>query len=152
MKQALKLISVAAVVAFSSPVFAQASHGFNVTASLSARCVSNTTGTPVMNFGAYTAFGAAATPAPTAVISFRCSRGMAPATVALDAASGSISGVAYTLAIGTVAPTLGDSGAAGTVGTYDSFAYTVTGSMAAGQAGDTAIAAAPQPHLLTITY
>jgi len=120
---------------------------FNVTATLTSACASNNTAPTDVNFGAYTAFGSAATPAPTTTISFKCTRNAtAPSGVALDASTGSIKGVAYSLAIGAV------TAAPGAAGSPDIYSYVVTGTMAAGQAGDATAAAGPVVHTLTITY
>lgn len=120
---------------------------FNVTATLTSVCASNNTGPTDVNFGAYTSFGSAATPAPTTTISFKCTRGAtAPSGVALNSTTGSIKGVNYSLAIGGVVA------APGTAGNPDLYSYTITGTMAAGQAGDVNAAAGPVVHTLTITY
>ncbi len=120
---------------------------FNVTATLVTACASNNTSPTDVNFGAYTSFGSAATPAPTTTISFKCTRNSAgPTGVSLDSTTGAIKGVNYSLAIGAV------SAAPGAAGSPDVYSYVITGTMAAGQAGDTAGAAGPVVHTLTITY
>ncbi|MBI2770309.1 MAG: spore coat protein U domain-containing protein [Burkholderiales bacterium] len=134
---------------------ATVAQSFNVTATLTAQCVSNNAAPSDVNFGAYTAFGAAATPAPTTAITFRCTKGYASsptASLGAGGTSGTIAGLAYTLGIGSAVKTAGASGAAGTVGTYDVYSYTITGGMVAGQAGDSSASTAPVVHTLTITY
>ena len=151
-----KHIFALALGVLSASAFAQSTVGqaFNVTASLSSRCVSNNATPSAVDFGAYTAFGAATNTAPTTTISFRCTKNFAAsptASLGTGGTSGSIAGLAYTLAIGSAVKTSG-TGATGTSGTYDVYSYTITGTMAAGQAGDASIAAAAQVHTLTITY
>lgn len=120
---------------------------FNVTATLTSVCASNNTTPSDVNFGAYTSFGAAATPAPTTTLSFKCTRNSAgPISVALNSTTGAIKGVNYSLAIG--APVA----APGAAGAPDIYSYTITGTMAAGQAGDASAAAGPVVHTLTVTY
>ncbi|MEP6789969.1 MAG: spore coat protein U domain-containing protein [Ramlibacter sp.] len=153
-----KLILVAALGLTALSMSAQAAtvaQTFNVTATLTAQCVTNNATPSDVNFGAYTAFGSAATPAPTTAIAFRCTKGYAAtptASLGVGGTSGTIAGLAYTLAAGAGVKTAGASGAAGTVGTYDVYTYTITGAMAAGQAGDSAASTAPVVHTLTITY
>ena len=151
-----KLILVAALgLAAMSSQAATVAQSFNVTASLTAQCASNNAAPSDVNFGTYTAFGSAATAAPTSAITFRCTKGFAAtptASLGVGGTSGTIAGLAYTLAIGAGVKTAGASGAAGTSGTYDVYSYTITGSMASGQAGDSSAATAPVVHTLTITY
>ena len=154
----LTLVAALSLIALSMSAQAQAAtvaQSFNVTASLTAQCVSNNAAPADVNFGTYTAFGTAATPAPTTAITFRCTKGYAAsptASLGVGGTSGTICGLAYTLGIGAGVKTAGASGAAGTVGTYDVYSYTITGAMAAGQAGDSSIVIAPVVHTLTITY
>lgn len=150
MNKALKLIAGAAVVVLSSPVLAlNADQTFSVTATVSARCISAGAASDV-NFGAYTAFVGPATATPSTNVSFRCTRGVVPSAVALDSTTGTVAGLAYTLAIGTRVDTLATTGA-GVTGTFDLFTYPVNGSMATLQAGQTG-AVTPGSHTLTITY
>jgi hypothetical protein len=153
-----KLILVAALGLSAITMSTQAAtvaQAFNVSATLTAQCVSNNSAPSDVNFGAYTAFGAAATPAPTSAITFRCTKGYAAtptASLGAGGTSGTIAGLAYTLGVGAGVKTAGASGAAGTVGTYDVYSYTITGAMAAGQAGDSSASTTPVVHTLTITY
>lgn len=154
-KKIAKLFLIAAAAAIAPAAFAQTTVGqnFNVTASLVTRCVSNNASPTDLDFGAYTAFSGAATPAPTTSISFRCTRGLAATpSASLGNTTGSIAGLAYTLSVGTGTLTAAQSGAAGTSGTYDVYTYTVTGGMAANQAGDASASAVAQVQTLTISY
>lgn len=149
MKQAAILASLALSGLLMSATAQAATVGqaFNVTATLTTACASNNTTPTDVNFGAYTSFGAAATPAPTTTISFKCTRNsVGPTAVALNSTTGAIKGVNYSLAIGGVVA------APGAAGSPDIYSYTITGTMAAGQAGDATAAAGPVVHTLTITY
>lgn len=145
----LTLLASAALCALSFSASAQAAtvgQAFNVTATLVTACQSNNTTPSAVDFGAYTSFGSAAITAPTTTISFKCTKGVVPTAVALNSTTGTIKGLNYSLAIGALATTVG------AVGAPDINSYVVTGTMAAGQVGDTAGAAGPITHTLTITY
>ena len=150
-----KLLLIAACSLCAINLSAQAAtvgQAFNVTATLSAQCVSHNTSPADVNFGLYTAFGGPATTAPTTAIGFRCTKGLAAPSVALSTSSGTILGLAYTLAVPAAPIKTTSSGAATTSGTYDVYTSTVTGTMVSGQAGDTAGTAGPVAHTLTLTY
>lgn len=121
---------------------------FTVSATLAAKCESTTTGTPDINFGEYTAFGSPANLAPTATLSFKCTRNLAITNVALSSTSGTLKGVDYTLAIGS------DTGApaAANVNAPDTHVYQVTGTMAPNQAGDVNDTTVQQTRTLTISF
>lgn len=145
----LSLLASAALVALSFSGQAQAAtvgQAFNVTATLVTACQSNNVTPAAVDFGAYTSFGSAAVAAPTTTISFKCTKSVVPTAVALNSTTGTIKGLNYSLAIGAI------STAPGGVGAADVHSYVVTGTMAAGQVGDTAGAAGPIVHTLTITY
>lgn len=146
----LSLLASAVLCALSISTTAQAAivgQAFNVTATLTTACASNNVTPAAVDFGAYTSFGSAATPAPTTTISFKCTRNsVGPLSVALNSGVGSIKGLNYTLAVGAV------SAAPGAAGSPDVYSYVVTGGMVAGQAGDTAAAGGPIVHTLTVTY
>jgi spore coat protein U-like protein len=91
---------------------------------------------------AYTSFQAAAAAASTPY-TVRCSNTL-PYTMALNATTGTLLGLNYTLAVSSASAT----------GTGLPQNYTVNGSIAAGQAGTCATAScnATQAHVLTITY
>jgi hypothetical protein len=142
---------------------------FTVSVLLAARCTATNSATQTLNFGTYTAFSAASTPAPTAALTFQCTRGLAAPTFSFDAAGGGgfgvLAGLNYSLvASGGTVTTAGTAATAvsGGVGTADIRTVTVTGGMAAGQAGQCGAVgsaaaacdatAATQVRTLTITY
>lgn len=168
---------IAATILGATPAAQAAVSGdFNVTVSVSSLCTLTTVGTPSLDFGTYTAFGSASIPAPTAQLTFDCTRGLTAPTMALDTtngtstATGAVGGAAatgdgvlpvvglnYHLSVagsktGTgVAPTT----AFGDIGTADTYTFTVTGSMPNGQAGTcTTGTCGPDTQLrtLTVTY
>lgn len=152
MKQAA-LIATLALSGLLMSATAQAANvgqTFNVTATLVTACASNNTAPADVAFGAYTSFTATALTANTTV-SFKCTRNSpiptgATLTGGTGGTAGSIKGLNYALVLG--AATL----AAGAAGAPDVYSYLISGTMAAGQAGDTAAAAGPVVHTLTITY
>lgn len=148
------------------------SQTFTVSTTFTPACVS-TGAAPTLNFGAYTAFGSAATSAPTGTISFRCSRALTLVSAVFDSGAdasagtasatptgaGVIAGLQYTLT--TAAAVKSTTGAAATpssVGTADVFDFVVTGAMASGQAGCVLAGntgdrcSASQTRTLTLTY
>ena len=168
-----KLLSIAALsmLSLSSLVTAPAQaanvgSGFNVSVNLTSTCVINVAAT-ALDFGVYTAFGAAATPAPTTAVTFKCTQGFGPTAVqfdtvpALSTASaagatatggGVISGLLYSLSVAAPVTTGGAAATNAAGAGADIKTYTVTGGMAAGQAGSGAGGAASQARTLTITY
>lgn len=128
-----------------------ATQGFTVSATLTPKCESTTATTPDMLF-AYTAFTGTAVSSNSATISFKCTRNlsMTPTIDGVAAGTpvnGSIKGLDYSLSWG------GDTGAAGSGVNPDTHVFVITGSMAAGQAGDTSGAlAGPKNHTLTLTF
>ncbi len=165
MKKILTSIFAAAMVAIAAPSTQAATLGpanFNVTASLAAACTITSVGTPVLAFGTYTAFQAAAATA-TAPITIQCSRSLAAPTFAFDGGTGYgvLAGLNYNVTAASAITTTGTAATAvaGGVGTADVRTITLTGSMAAGQAGDcaagnAAACAAVQTatRTITITY
>jgi spore coat protein U-like protein len=89
----------------------------------------------------YTAFGAAVTPSTTFRVT--CTNTL-PYTMALDATTGTIVGLDYSLALSTASST----------GTGAAQTHTITGNMAAGQAGTcgTGTCTGTQARAITITY
>lgn len=151
-------LAAAALCVMSFTASAQAGsvgQAFNVTATLTTACASNNTAPSALNFGAYTSFGAAQFPAPTTAIAFKCTRSAATVPTAVALTGGTVGSVAGTYTILGLDYTLAVSAPAKTAGTNpapDIYTYTVTGGMAAGQAGDTAGVASAVIHTLTITY
>ncbi|HEX4857653.1 MAG TPA: hypothetical protein VFV17_01465 [Usitatibacteraceae bacterium] len=171
MKKLLLTASIAAVVAgFAAPASAATvSNNFNVQVALAAVCTANVAATPTLDFGTYTAFGAASTPAPTTTFTYNCTRGLAAPTVAFDTVNGTaagygvLAGLNYQVTAGAPTQTAAGTAAtavAGGVGTAATWSVSVTGAMAAGQAGDcgggTAAACTPATashvRTLIVTY
>ena len=152
-KLALTACLVLAGLIASPALAATTDNNFNVTVNLTSACLVNTAAT-ALNFGAYTAFGSAATPAPTTSITFKCTRGLTISGVAFDtgAGAGVVAGLNYGMTVGTVANAAGTAATAAVAGTADVLTYVVTGSMLAGQAGAGAGGAASSARVLTITY
>ena len=151
-----KILAAAVIAAFAAPAFAASPvpNNFTVAVNLSAQCEATNDSTQTVDFGTYTAFAGPSTAAPTASLTFRCTRGFAPTTVAFDTGSGAgvISGLQYTLSVGAAVVTPGSAPVVGgAAGTADTRAYTVTGSMAANQAG-AGSGAATQIRQLILTY
>ncbi|WP_298932987.1 hypothetical protein [uncultured Ramlibacter sp.] len=142
----LILVSALAMAAVGAHAAGTVGQAFNVTASLTSVCQTDNATPAAVAFGAYTAFGSAATPAPTSTISFKCTRGLTTPTATLSSGSGTIGGLAYTLAVaaGTKVAATGNN--------PDVYSYVVTGTMASGQAGDAAASTAAVSHTLTIAY
>ena len=153
----MKKIALTAALALTGLITTPASaattdNNFNVTVNLTSACVVNTS--PALNFGTYVAFGAASTPAPTAAMTFRCTRGLAISNVAFDTGSGAgvVAGLNYGMTVGAAANAAGVDATASVLGTADVRTYVVTGSMVAGQAGAGAGGPATSARVLTITY
>ncbi|MFW5431627.1 MAG: spore coat protein U domain-containing protein [Methylophilaceae bacterium] len=96
-----------------------------------------------VTFGTYIALRTTPLIAPTANIVMNCTTNL-PYTMALDATSGVIAGLNYTLGLSTT----------NTTGTGPGQTHTITGTMPANQAGTcpTGVCAATQSRTLTITY
>jgi hypothetical protein len=136
---------------------------FNVTATLTSKCEATTTGTPVIAFGAYTAFQTTdvGPVAVTPALTFRCTRNMPQPTAAFDAAGGGANGLIpganlrYTLSapVGTKSTT-GTAATTAAIGTPDVYSYNFGGTLLANQAGDNAGNAVVSTDIrtLTITY
>jgi hypothetical protein len=152
----LRLASMAAIAMgfFSSSAMAATyNNAFNVTVNLTSACTVQTAAT-ALDFGVYTAFVSAATPAPTTSITFKCTRGLTISSIAFDTGSGAgvVAGLNYGMSVGTVSTAAGTAATAVVTGTPDILTYTVTGSMAGGQAGAGAGGAATSARSLIITY
>ncbi len=176
MKKLLLSASILAMFAAPAANAATVTANFNVTASLASVCTNTTVGTPAVDFGLFTAFTGPANAAPTAALTFSCTRGLTAPTMALDTANGTstatgtVGGAAatgdgvlpgielnYHLSVSGSKTTTGTAPttAAGSTGTADIYTFTVTGSMPNNQAGTCATAtcgAVSQGRVLTITY
>jgi len=134
---------------------AQTTQGFNVNVTLTPKCEINSVGD--VNF-VYTSFQVGASAATGGAVSLRCTN-TKPYEVSLDAYSGTVIGLAYSLTIdGVGADKTGVTGSGLTNKTH-----TLGGSMAGGQAGNCGTAVVPgvgpatdctgsTAHTLTVTY
>lgn len=169
MKKITLLASFAAAL-MSTSAFAQSvASNFDVRVDLQSRCrVASGAGT-LIDFGQYIAFGSAATASPSIGITLECTRGFGAPSLSFntgtDASSsaasiaptgaGVIAGLQYTLAVtgGTTAAP-GSAATVTALGSADTRAFTVTGTMPAGQPGACAAASCvgTQARTLTISY
>lgn len=135
---------------------------FDVNVDLSAKCQLVGVPVPVLDFGVYTAFVAAATPAPTTNIGVECTRGLAAPAYSFDGGTGYgvLAGLNYNVtATDAVVAGAAATAVAGGIGGPDVYTITLTGAMDPLQAGDcagsTAAACAGVQTIvrtLTITY
>jgi hypothetical protein len=157
----MKKILATAILA---ALFIPAAHAVNVTnnftvaVNLSSQCRASNNNTQTIDFGTYTAFVGPSVAAPTAALTFDCTRGFAPTSVAFDTTNGLatgegvLAGLQYGLSAAAAVVTNGNAATTASIGTADSRSYTVTGSMAAGQAGTGAGGAASHIRQLIVTY
>ncbi len=145
-KLALGLLATAAVAAALVPLAANAATvpaGFNVTVSLTSSCSVTTAPTDVAF--TYTSFQAAAATATGGAFAVRCTNSL-PYSLTLDAASGSVIGLAYTLSLS----------AASATGNGLAQNFSIGGGMISGQSGTCATTAActgtDNTRVLTVTY
>ena len=161
MKKLLPLVTLGlfALSGFSSSALAATTNNpFTVAANLTAQCLVNTTAGN-LDFGTYTAFGSASTPAPTTAVSFKCTKGTALTSVAFDttngtaAGAGVVMGLAYTMTASAVSTAAGSAAvvATGIGAGADIQTYTVTGAMASGQPG-AGSGAGTSARILILTY
>lgn len=169
MKKLLLVASVAAAFAGVNASAATVSNNFNVQVALTAVCTADVATTPTLDFGTYTAFGSASTPAPTTTFTYSCTRNITAPTVAFDTVNGTAAGYGVLAGLNyqvtAAAPSKTTTGTAasataGGVGSADVWSVAITGAMAAGQAGDcgggTAAACTPATashvRTLIVTY
>jgi hypothetical protein len=148
-------VAFAAVIPFADA--ATTSSNFTVSVTLSSQCAATNSGTTTVSFGTYTAFQGAAQGSNSVNLTFQCTRGFAPVSVAFDTVNGTAAGVGvlqglqYTLT--AAAPTLaaGTAATTATIGTGDIRTYAVSGSMPANQAGTCATSSCgPTTHTRTL--
>jgi spore coat protein U-like protein len=123
---------------------------FNVTINVNPTCTFSTSPGTV-NFGTYTAFQGSANLANT-TFSTTCTN-LTPYTLSLDAASGAVSGLNYSLLLNTTSS--GGTHPLGPIpGTGSAQTYYINGTMPANQAGSCAGASCvgTNVHTLTVTY
>jgi len=155
---------LAATLALASAIPASAgtvSNGFTVSVNLSSRCIATNASAPTLDFGTYTAFqGSAAAPATPVTMTFDCTRGLAPVSVAFDTTNGTAAGVGvlvglqYSLSASSATTVAGTAASTTTIGSADAVSYSVTGSMPANQAGTCGAATCAGTHTRTliVTY
>jgi hypothetical protein len=136
---------------------ATTSNNFNVTVTLTSQCAATNSGTTTVAFGTYTAFQAAALPGSAVNLTFQCTRGFPPVSVAFDVVNGTAAGVGvvqglqYTLTAAAPTTVAGAAATTASIGTGDAVTYAVTGTMPAGQAGTCATASCgPTTQLRTL--
>jgi len=163
----LMLLSLAALFFTPQAYSATVSANFTTSVTLTSKCrVKSGSDNQTLSFGTYEGFSGSAVSATSINIDFECTRGFGAApTVVFDtgtdktsSAAGSTAtgegvaaGLRYTLAVTAGALTAGTAATTADIGTPDTYRYTVSGSMPAGQAG-TAGVASTQARTLTITY
>jgi uncharacterized protein YaiE (UPF0345 family) len=164
MKNSLRLLAAALAVASFATVAQAAStvnNNFTVSVNLSSRCIATNSGTQTLDFGTYTAFqGSAQTPAAPVSLTFDCTRGLAPVSVAFDTVNGTAAGVGvlvglqYALSTSAATTVAGTAASTATIGTADAVSYSVNGSMPANQAGTCGLATCAGSHTRTliVTY
>lgn len=165
----ISTVTAAALLASVTPVAlaSTVASDFTVSVQLAAQCQALNTGTQTVDFGTYTAFGAAKT--ASANLTFNCTRGLAIPTFSFDATNGSAAGygVLAGLNYGLSAADTRTAGSAATavaggVGSATLHTVTISGTMAAGQAGECLVAnstaascestATSHVRTLTVTY
>lgn len=166
----ISTVTAAALLASVTPV-AMAStvaSDFSVSVQLAAQCQALNTGTQTVAFGTYTAFQTTPITA-SANLTFNCTRGLAIPTFSFDATNGSAAGygVLAGLNYGLSAADTRTAGSAATavaggVGSATLHTVTISGTMAAGQAGECLVAnstaascestATSHVRTLTVTY
>jgi spore coat protein U-like protein len=120
---------------------ATTNNNFNVTVTLTSQCAATNSGTTTVAFGTYTAFQGAAQPGTPVNLTFQCTRGFPPVSVAFDVVNGTAAGVGvvqglqYTLTAAAPSTVAGTAATTATIGTGDAVTYAVSGTMPAGQAG-----------------
>ena len=134
---------------FGSSFAGTATGSFNVTMTLTSACQIRGAA-PTADLGAYTAFAAPKT--ATALISFRCTRGLGGTpTITTPDSIGSVAGVNYAIAMGATSLQANQTGDAGVTGSYDVYSATVTVDTQTPQAGNAA-AGTSTSHNVTITF
>jgi hypothetical protein len=156
-----KILATAVVAALSAMIpavqAATTNNNFNVSTSLSSQCAATNSGTTTVDFGTYTAFQVGAQAGTPVNLTFQCTRGFAPTSVAFDVVNGTAAGVGvlvglqYTLSAGAPGTVAGTAATTASIGTGDVVTYAVSGSMPAGQAGACATASCgPTSHVRTL--
>jgi hypothetical protein len=153
---ALGLIAAAAAMIPAAQA-ATTSNNFNVSVTLSSQCAATNSGTTTVAFGTYTAFQAAALVGTPVNLTFQCTRGFSPVSVAFDVVNGTAAGVGvlvglqYTLTAAAPTTAAGTAATTATIGTGDVKTYAITSTMPGLQAGACATASCgPTTHVRTL--
>jgi hypothetical protein len=158
-----KLIAVAAL-ALSGSAFAQTvTQNVNVSVTFTPTCriATGTAATLTVAFPAYTAFQTLAiTPTTSPSFTIECSRnyGNATPTVAWDTANGTstgggtVAGLAYSLTTASPVITNGAAATGATGATARTVVYTIGGSIAGNQPGDSTAGSPSATRTMTVTY
>jgi hypothetical protein len=161
LRGAYSFVGVALVLTFGTLVplvqAASADNTFEVSVSLTSACEATNDDTQTVNFGNYSAFQGTAQSSNSVSLSFRCTRGYTPVSVAFDGGSGTgvLQGLHYALTAAAPTTETGSSATADSIGSADIITYVVSGTMPANQAGACALAScgpASQVRTLMITY
>lgn len=146
--RALRTAALATIVAIVALIpgaqAATTSNNFNVTVTLTSQCAATNSGGTTVAFGTYVAFQAAAQPATGVNLTFQCTRGFSPTSVAFDTVNGTaagvgvITGLQYTLTAAGPTSVAGTAASTATIGTGDVKTYAISGTMPPLQAGDCA--------------
>jgi hypothetical protein len=136
---------------------ANVSNNFQVSVSLSSQCKATNNATTTVDFGTYTAFQVGAQSGTPVDLTFDCTRGFSPSSVAFDTVNGTAAGVGvlqglqYTLTAGAPTSVGGTAATTASIGTADVKTYNITGTMPANQAGTCATASCgPTAHTRTL--
>jgi hypothetical protein len=153
----IRAVSAAAVaLAFASGAFAQSTASVDVKVTLASKCAwNNAAGTAPtglsVDFGTYTAFQAGNLPATPATFTVKCTRGSTTPTASWDTASGTVGGLGYTLNSPSSTTAAGTAASGSTGAGADIVTFTLGGSIASGQAGDSA-AATTDTRTITMSF
>ncbi len=136
---------------------ATTNNNFQVSVSLSSQCKATNNATTTVDFGTYTAFQVGAATGTPVNLTFDCTRGFSPSSVAFDVVNGTAAGVGvlqglqYTLTAGAPTSVGGTAATTASIGTADVKTYNITGTMPALQAGACATASCgPTAHTRTL--
>lgn len=135
-----------------------AENTFTVEVTLAGVCEALNSGSQTVDFGSYTAFQSTDQNSSEIELVFRCTRGLTPVAAVFDggAGAGVLQGLNYALTASAV-PVIaaGDEATADSIGSADTVAYRVTGTIPANQAGTCALATCgpiTQTRTLVLTY
>ncbi len=154
------LIASGALLATAIPAAnaATTTNDFDVSVTLSSQCEATNDATTTVDFGTYAAFQPGAATGTPVNLTFDCTRGFSPSSVAFDTVNGNAAGVGvlqglqYTLSAGAPTTVAGTAATTATIGTADVKTYNITGNMPAGQAGTGAGGPSSHTRTLIVTF